>query len=220
MSSPIQQSARPNGNCYARKKLLQGPSPALPPVCPTDSDWHRSCRKAPNQRSHMGPAIALRLRQHLTLTPQVQQALRLLQMSALEFQQEMDEALSSNPFLEENPDAPPPAPRDEAPYEVPYTPEASHSAPSDRDQEEWSGIGEAPQTLQEHLREQLLISPMGERDRALAHMVIDSLDDDGYFKLPLEELAALVPPEYDVRPEELSAALHLVQSLDPTGVGT
>ncbi|HZQ73879.1 MAG TPA: RNA polymerase factor sigma-54 [Burkholderiales bacterium] len=167
----------------------------------------------------MGPAIALRLRQHLTLTPQVQQALRLLQMSALEFQQEMDEALSSNPFLEENPDAPPPAPRDEAPYEVPYTPEASHSAPSDRDQEEWSGIGEAPQTLQEHLREQLLISPMGERDRALAHMVIDSLDDDGYFKLPLEELAALVPPEYDVRPEELSAALHLVQSLDPTGVG-
>src|SRR3954466_8053210 len=54
----------------------------------------------------MGPAIALRLRQHLTLTPQVQQALRLLQMSALEFAQEMDEALTANPFLEENPDAP------------------------------------------------------------------------------------------------------------------
>jgi hypothetical protein len=39
----------------------------------------------------MGPAIALRLRQHLTLTPQVQQALRLLQMSALEFAQEFHE---------------------------------------------------------------------------------------------------------------------------------
>ena len=49
----------------------------------------------------MGPAIALRLRQHLTLTPQVQQALRLLQMSALEFAQEMDQALTTNPFLEE-----------------------------------------------------------------------------------------------------------------------
>ena len=54
----------------------------------------------------MGPAIALRLRQHLTLTPQVQQALRLLQMSALEFAQEMEQALTANPFLEENPEAP------------------------------------------------------------------------------------------------------------------
>ena len=59
----------------------------------------------------MGPAIALRLRQHLTLTPQVQQALRLLQMSALEFAQEMDQALTANPFLEESTDAPP-APRE------------------------------------------------------------------------------------------------------------
>ena len=61
----------------------------------------------------MAPAIALRLRQHLTLTPQVQQALKLLQMSALEFAQEMEEALSSNPFLEENADTPP-AQRDAA----------------------------------------------------------------------------------------------------------
>ena len=62
-------------------------------------------------RPDMGPAIALRLRQHLTLTPQVQQALRLLQMSAMVFAQEMEQALAANPFLEENPDAPP-APRD------------------------------------------------------------------------------------------------------------
>src|SRR6186997_1043714 len=54
----------------------------------------------------MGPAIALRLRQHLTLTPQVQQALRLLQMSALEFAQEMEQALAQNPFLEEKETAP------------------------------------------------------------------------------------------------------------------
>jgi RNA polymerase sigma-54 factor len=59
---------------------------------------------------------------------------------------------------------------------------------------------------------------MGSRDRALAHMIIDSLDDDGYFKLTFEELAALVPPEHDVRPEDFLAALRLVQSLDPAGV--
>src|SRR5436853_5593295 len=47
------------------------------------------------------PALDLRLRQHLALTPQLQQALRLLQLSALEFAQEMGEALVNNPFLEE-----------------------------------------------------------------------------------------------------------------------
>jgi RNA polymerase sigma-54 factor len=59
---------------------------------------------------------------------------------------------------------------------------------------------------------------MGERDRALAHMIVDSLDDDGYFKIDFDELAAIVPPEYDVRAEELAASLSLVQSLEPAGV--
>jgi RNA polymerase sigma-54 factor len=169
----------------------------------------------------MGPAIALRLRQHLTLTPQVQQALKLLQMSALEFGQEMEEALTANPFLEENPDAPPPASRDAAtPDDVVVPQESSPGGSSmERDQDDWGGGTEAQPTLQQHLREQLMISPMGERDRALAHMVVDSLDDDGYFKISFDELAALVPPEFDVRPDDFGAALNLVQSLDPAGVG-
>jgi len=170
----------------------------------------------------MGPAIALRLRQHLTLTPQVQQALRLLQMSALEFAQEMDQALSSNPFLEETADPPPTPPRESSSSsieEVVVPQEASTAGSSaERDHEEWSGASEVQPTLREHLREQLMISPMGSRDRALAHMVIDSLDDDGYFKLSFDELAALVPAEHDVRPEDFLAALRLVQSLDPAGV--
>jgi RNA polymerase sigma-54 factor len=170
----------------------------------------------------MGPAIALRLRQHLTLTPQVQQALRLLQMSALEFAQEMDQALSSNPFLEETADAPPTPPRESSSSsieEVVVPQEASTAGSSaERDHEEWSGASEVQPTLREHLREQLMISPMGSRDRALAHMVIDSLDDDGYFKLSFDELAALVPAEHDVRAEDFLAALRLVQSLDPAGV--
>jgi RNA polymerase sigma-54 factor len=175
----------------------------------------------------MGPAIALRLRQHLTLTPQVQQALRLLQMSALEFAQEMDQALASNPFLEEQgemrtvPGESRETPRENASggaEELVVPQEAASGGASERDQEEWSGVSEAQPTLREHLREQLMISPMGSRDRALAHMVIDSLEDDGYFRLPFDELAALVPPEHDVRPEDFLAALRLVQSLDPAGV--
>jgi len=59
---------------------------------------------------------------------------------------------------------------------------------------------------------------MGERDRAFAHLVIDALDDDGYFKLTLDELAALVPPEHGVEADDLGAALRLVQTLDPPGI--
>ncbi len=170
----------------------------------------------------MGPAIALRLRQHLTLTPQVQQALRLLQMSALEFAQEMEQALAANPFLEENPEAPAPVPGTktaEGPVEDVVLPQEAAAPPSDREQQDdWGGGADAPPTLQEHLREQLRMSRLGDRDRALAEMVIDSLDDDGYFKASFEELAALLPKEHDVAPEEFVAALKLVQSLDPPGI--
>src|SRR3954462_5706455 len=117
---------------------------------------------ADNERNPMGPAIALRLRQHLTLTPQVQRALKLLQMSALEFAQEMEQALAANPFLEENPEAPTPAPRDGATMEdviVPHEP--APGAALERDQEDWGGLNDSAPTLQQHLREQLMISPMG-----------------------------------------------------------
>jgi RNA polymerase sigma-54 factor len=168
----------------------------------------------------MAPAIALRLRQHLTLTPQVQQALKLLQMSALEFAQEMEEALSNNPFLEENAEAPA-AQRDAAPAEEVVLPQEPYAGgpPSEREQDDWGGAADTAVSLQQHLREQLMISPMGERDRALAHMIVDSLDDDGYFKMGFEDLAALVPPELDVQADDFGAALKLVQSLDPAGVG-
>src|SRR5688572_11154743 len=185
--------------------------------------WHSLCRSG-GQRKAMSPAIALRLRQHLTLTPQVQQALRLLQMSAMEFAQEMDEALSNNPFLEENPDGPAPALTEKGGStveEVVLAPDAPPSS-GDRergDQDDWGSAAYAQQpTLQEHLREQLRMSRIGERDRALAEMVVDSLDEDGYFKASFEELAALLPKEHDVQPEDFAAALKLVQSLDPAGI--
>jgi RNA polymerase sigma-54 factor len=142
-------------------------------------------------------------------------------MSALEFAQEMDQALDANPFLEENPEAPPAAARDGASAEefvVPHEGGGGGTAP-ERDTEDWGGAAEAPPSLREHLRQQLMGSQMSERDRALAHMIVDSLDDDGYFKISFEELAALVPQEHDVRPEDFGAALRLVQSLEPCGVG-
>ena len=188
----------------------------------------------------MGQTMELRLRQHLTLTPQLQQALRLLQLSALEFEQEMREALDTNPFLEEDDEAAPATPGTGDGAEGP---EASPEGPVESDGDDgsdhrvglddlprsagapdgagtdWTEWSEAHLTLRDHLRRQLLVSPMGERDRALAHLVIDALDDDGYLKLTFSELAAIVPSEHGVEPDDLAAALRLVQTLDPPGIG-
>ncbi len=192
----------------------------------------------------MAPALDLRLRQHLALTPQLQQALRLLQLSALEFAQEMGEAAVNNPFLEENgpageakpahtptsststesaaPEAP--APESEPPPdndgEERYSYEStsygsSNSGDMENDRTDWS---EPEPSLQMHLKNQLMLSPMGERDRALTHFVVDALDDDGYLKVSLEELVGLLTAENNVDVEELKSAVRLVQTLEPAGV--
>jgi len=190
----------------------------------------------------MAPALDLRLRQHLALTPQLQQALRLLQLSALEFAQEMGEALVNNPFLEEAAPknetathatgsstltepaaATAPTPESVAPdtegeerysYESPSFGSGS-SGDIENDRTDWS---EPEPSLQAHLRNQLMLSPMGERDRALTHFIVDALDDDGYLKVSLDELAAAAPPDANVDAEELRAAVRLVQTLEPAGV--
>ncbi|NCW19663.1 MAG: RNA polymerase factor sigma-54, partial [Betaproteobacteria bacterium] len=48
----------------------------------------------------MKPTLQFRIAQQLTLTPQLQQAIRMLQMSSLELAQELEQALRDNPFLE------------------------------------------------------------------------------------------------------------------------
>ena len=173
----------------------------------------------------MAPALDLRLRQHLALTPQLQQALRLLQLSALEFAQEMGEALVNNPFLEENAEKQqhvassssssstlnePAAPASTTPEASPDNDAEerySYESPSfgsggsgdmENDRTDWS---EPEPSLHAHLRNQLMLSPMGERDRALAHLIVDALDDDGYLKVTLEELAALLTAEGGVEPD-------------------
>jgi RNA polymerase sigma-54 factor len=192
----------------------------------------------------MHQGMELRLRQHLGLTPQVQQALRLLQLSSLEFRQEVEQALVSNPLLEDERDqdgaaaasAPAGSPASSM-AELPPTPDSApdahadaiaprsvgeegprHGATSDNDDADWTDWSESTLTLRDHLRGQLLLSQMGERDRALAHLVIDSLNEDGYLETPLEELATLLEPEDDVQIEELTAALRLVQNLEPAGI--
>jgi RNA polymerase sigma-54 factor len=175
------------------------------------------------------PALRIENRQHQTLTPRLQQAVRLLQLSSLDFAQELQQALDHNPFLEEDPDAPAPA--------VNAAPdEASADQPAPWEHESWAAPGgggmrpladgdlslvelmPAGVSLQEHLHSQINVMPLPEHDRALAALIIESLDDDGYLRTGFDELLPLAGMEPD-EVDELAVALKRVQSLDPAGVG-
>jgi len=77
-------------------------------------------------------------------------------------------------------------------------------------------------TLRDHLRSQLTLTKLGERDRILVGLLIDALDEDGYLTQPLEEIVAMLSPEAEDREfllGELSVALQQLQNLEPVGVG-
>lgn len=201
----------------------------------------------------MPPSIELHARQSLALTPRLQQSVRLLQLSALEFQQELRTALSTNPFLEydesSSDDAPPDAARDgeasplSASAEAPaaadepaetvredsptdYSAEsfgesyASRGASgSDGDGSDPADWARAQPSLHDHLHEMLRLHPLNERDRALAQVIIEALDDDGYLRQELDELGCLLDADPPVTEDELRVALKLVQTLDRPGVG-
>jgi len=191
----------------------------------------------------MKPTLQFRLSQHLTLTPQLQQSIRLLQLSTVELNQEIERMLMENPILERE--------DIEGDAQAAFTPprDSRHSAPeqgapaadeppAEQRREDWllefaapargsddEDEGErqlaAPElpTLRDHLNQQLTLTGIGERDRALVAMLIDVLDDDGYLTQPLEEIAALFSAEAQVGIEELAIALRHLQNMEPAGVG-
>jgi len=214
----------------------------------------------------MKQSLQLRTSQHLALTPQLQQSIRLLQLSTLELHQELEQILSDNPLLErlDDPldnsvrlladgaisgtastmDAPtgdsevsssPTEP--EAGGEVPEAGENSQESSDGAGDSEWSfddvaRTSKAPDdedarpqleasesTLREHLLEQMREAVDQQRDRALIELIIDALDENGYLEEALEEICARLPEELDIEIEELSMALKMVQSFDPTGIG-
>ncbi|MFZ0498821.1 MAG: RNA polymerase factor sigma-54 [Steroidobacteraceae bacterium] len=165
--------------------------------------------------------MGLRLKQQLTLTPRLQQSVKLLQLSALECVQELHQAISQNPFLEEG--AEPTEATDPRAEEA-----AEDSSRADLDfstngggggggeeTPDWTEWTASPSTLHDSLREQLLLLGLTERDHVLANLIIDALDDDGFLRLPLEDVAALAP---GAAPGEIETALRIVQTLEPNGI--
>ena len=185
-----------------------------------------------------------KLSQRLTMTPQLQQSIRLLQLSTLELNQELETFLAENPLLERDdsgPDGSSEPLNGAAREQYTTTTGAAPAADSSADEAgeidwfadaQFSGLrrddgeeSEFPQqaavapTLCEHLTAQLGMTRLTARDKSLLHALIAALDDNGYLSESLEEIAELLPPELEVGLDELHIALKHLQNLDPVGVG-
>lgn len=194
-------------------------------------------------------------RQSQTLSPRLQRAVRLLQMSSLDFAAQLRDMLGRNPFLETDEAAGddelhselPLAPLDDTPaltdataalpVDEPLTGSAPEGDAEMNDRDLWqadagSGLRRAEDgevsamdltavdtPLNIHLQRQLAVVPLSPRDRALAGLVVESLDDDGYLRTPLEDLVEVAGLEPEVTLAELQIALRHVQALEPAGVG-
>ncbi|WP_432381210.1 RNA polymerase factor sigma-54 [Duganella sp. P38] len=208
----------------------------------------------------MKQSLQLRTSQHLALTPQLQQSIRLLQLSTLELHQELEQLLTDNPLLERLDDPldhslrlladgaiSPQAPAAEAPAEGPPQgdapaaeadaydgPAADTESTTPEADMDWGDSGRSknsddedarPQleahhrTLREHLMEQMRVTVLATRDRALVELIIDGLDENGYLEESLDDIHARLPEELEVEGAELQTALKLLQSFDPAGVG-
>ncbi|TFY97681.1 RNA polymerase factor sigma-54 [Ramlibacter humi] len=162
-----------------------------------------------------------------TLSPRLQRAVRLLQMSSLDFSQTVRDALDTNPFLETDESTPPadlPVAEADGAAEAPLAEAQGWGAePLARARvADSDGVFDtltAQPTLAEHLVGQLQLLPLTHRDAVLAATVAESLDEDGYLRTPLRELVPLLALDPPAEPDEWLIALRHVQALEPAGVG-
>jgi RNA polymerase sigma-54 factor len=191
----------------------------------------------------MKPRLQATLGQHLVMTPQLRQAIRLLQLSAVELEAELATAVESNPLLDwaesvaeiATPDAKDGAPGSDevlapTPAEDPWgsndwgggggEPWHERVGPNDRDDDSPAAEQVAEgETLHDHLLWQLHLSPLSPRDRMIGVALIEAIGDDGYLREPLEAIAGSLRPEVDAGLDEILTVLRQIQRFDPVGVG-
>lgn len=189
----------------------------------------------------MKQSLQLNISQQLKLTPQLQQAIKLLQLSSQDLQQEIQEQLDSNPMLEtedsnqsenhpqellnndqHNKDSNLNAPDDtsvetmwESVYPTSTYTSKSSEASEDHNYENYCGT---EQTLQDYLLWQMNLTPFSDTDRQIALAIIEAIDDDGILKASLEDIQNCILKEEPIELDEITAVLHRIQCFDPVGV--
>jgi RNA polymerase sigma-54 factor len=176
------------------------------------------------------PSLQLKLGQTLTMTPQLQQAIRLLQLPVLDLSAQIQEALEENIMLEmeDLPDVPKTSAETTAEIETIKAEDSWQSNSMDRIQDGgWNGEGrpiteyadQSGQTLREHLIWQLELEDFSPREALIGEALIDAINDDGYLTTVVEEIGDAIDPEAEISLQEIESALQKVQRLDPVGVG-
>ena len=170
----------------------------------------------------MKQTLQLRLSQHLALTPQLQLSIRLLQLSTLELNQEIETFLHENPLLErdEPEDGAAFVPSQQEPTTVAVSDTSSAEAseapsinfddgaeqgwgadtpvnhgPRDDDDGDYGDTQATATSLRDHLGAQLALTPYSDRERALVAFLIEALTEDGYLGQGLEELLGVLTEE-------------------------
>jgi RNA polymerase sigma-54 factor len=191
----------------------------------------------------MKPRLQATLGQQLVMTPQLRQAIRLLQLSAAELETEIAQAVESNPLLdwtessiavdgESHGSVGGDGQGDNsyetetlAPVEADWGPSDGETwyertGPADPDDDSPGADQVADgESLQDHLLWQLHLSPLSPRDRQIGVALIEAIDDDGYLRESLESLATTLGADIHAGLDEILTVLHQVQRFDPVGVG-
>jgi RNA polymerase sigma-54 factor len=195
------------------------------------------------------PALQLRISQQLTMTPQLQQAIRLLQLPIMDLRAEIQQALAENVMLETDEIAEPEAASEsELSDEFTAEDQASGSedlgeepvevaAADDGDWEDTQTVGptegerrsdrersfdyedKSGETLRDHLLWQLELENLDPKSWVIGQAIVDAINDDGYLIDDIETLRSTLAPDVLASPEEIEAAIAVVQGLDPAGIG-
>ncbi len=191
------------------------------------------------------PSLQLRLGQQLTMTPQLQQAIRLLQLPVLELQAQVQDALESNVMLEAEEedqidlaslDQPAPSGEDaddgepegpqpdevvvemEDPWSESSTPSGDGRAQDDDDRP-LEFADDQERNLHQHLIWQLEVSRLDPREVWIGEALVDALNDDGYLTESPADIARSLSADLPVAEEDVERVLAFLQTLDPAGVG-
>lgn len=178
----------------------------------------------------MKPSLQLKLGQTLTMTPQLQQAIRLLQLPVLDLSAQIQDALEENVMLEmeDLPDVPKTDTEPTVEVETIKPEDTWQSNPMERMPESnWNGEGrpineyadQSGQSLREHLLWQLELENFTPRESVIGEALIDSINDDGYLTTTVEEIVDYIGEDSAVSVEEIERTLRKVQRLDPGGIG-
>jgi RNA polymerase sigma-54 factor len=174
-------------------------------------------------------SLDLKLGQQLTMTPQLQQAIRLLQLPVLELSNEIEQALVDNVMLErEEPVEPAPEVEEQSVVAVsndetsPWNEPSGSTARSDN----WSDDSRRPEladrsdeTLRDHLLWQLEMEHFSPRELIIGQSIVDSINEDGYLTESLADIHQSLISEAEFTGREIEQTLTKVQTLDPAGIG-